>query len=670
MVKMHFPVKIALGQINVSCNDPESNVQKMISFAKEAFENKGTKIIAFPEMAVGGYLLGDKWTDENYCRDLMNYDEKLASLSLDYPDKVIIWGNVHVDSDKKKRNTDGRIRKYNAICIAENGKISKRFKTLLPNYRVFDDMRYFYSCGKDGIIPYETSWGMKIGVEACEDLWVDDSYDINPSIELIKQGVQCIINISASPFSIDKGKARDKRIEWLFHRANQREIIRKDNQNSFGEIPKLNFVPFFYVNCVGVQNNGKNIITFDGDSRIYNEKAKKQPFALDPYREGLLYGVIDGHIPYLHFAGAYESDFNTPVSPSSEKVVIIDYDNDIESTNAIDNLSPIEQKFLAIKEAYKYTHNMIGNMPFVIGLSGGVDSALSTVMAVIACGKESVRGLNLPSSYNTDKSKNIAGDLAKKLEIQYSEISIQEYRELFAKNMFLYGIHEENLQARLRGLILQTYASLHNGAVVCNANKVEIACGYTTYCGDDIGIFCPLGDLTKVEIFEMCRFINKKYRGIWGDNIIPLELLPDEDMNFSCPPSAELSNNQVDPFLWGLDDKIISLYRDYNENDMEFILYSWFLIDNYPDMLGVSKNILEKYGFDKVNTESFIKFTQHLEWLFDLMQKSVFKRIQAPPIVLTSKSSYGYDYRESLLPVLLTKGYKKVKFKIDLRLKS
>lgn len=177
------------------------------------------------------------------------------------------------------------------------------------------------------------------------------------------------------------------------------------------------------------------------------------------------------------------------------------------------------------------------------------------------------------------------------------------------------------------------------GVTVCNANKLEIALGYYTYRGDDVGVFCPLGDLTKVEVFEMCRFINERY-----DNPIPKEVLPINnlfDFGDGIAPSAELKEDQLDPIKFGYHDRLIEEVMNFKKANMDDFATAYFNGELRTN-LGMSEALWNKYKLNEPKV-----FIDDLEWFFGQIQRNVFKRIQAPPIVLLSKTAYGFDYRES-----------------------
>ncbi|GHT34279.1 putative glutamine-dependent NAD(+) synthetase [Endomicrobiia bacterium] len=635
-------MKIALAQMRVKQGNPRENYQNLVSFAKKA-KNLGADLIAFPEMCIPGYLMSDRWTEDEFIDELLSYNDKISGLAKE-TSIIIVYGNIDLGDGK---NEDGKVRKYNAVYVAQSGNIIVRRKSLLPNYRMFDDKRYFSS---DVLESYELSTcnvvtlsnEMKIGLEICEDLWSSD-YKINPTQELIKHGAEFIINISASPFSVGKSIARDNRIKEL--------------KNLVGD----KFVPFYYVNCVGTQNNGKAIVTFDGDSRVYSRTGERQ---WATFIDNLDQSVFDR----LKLDGGIKpKDFEPlEIAPYQEGLVVINKDsyythiakNFPSRNNNRKNLSQVEQKFLAVQEAYKSMDEMLGSPKYVFGLSGGIDSALNMVLCSLAVGKSKILAYNLPTFYNSDKTKQAASKLCDGLSIKLKFIAINDILEEFNKTLTqgsnLKSITEENLQARIRTIILMAQTSENNAVLINNTNKVELALGYGTLYGDLAGAWCPLGDLTKTEIWEMARYINSSY-----GQIIPQELIPGKNYKFNIDqilPSAELKENQFDPMIWGFDDWLLEQFMEYKKQTPEKILKTY---------LKTKHSCMEENNmFDKYGMKNAIKFIEHIEWFFNKLYANVFKRIQAPPVLVLSKSAFGGDYRESQYKYEFSSSYQKLKKEI------
>ncbi len=643
-------MKIALAQMEVIAGRPDINITKILSCIENAKEKK-VDLIVFPEMCIGGYFIGDDWNKNHIVFDLMSYNHQIVDASNGI---AIAFGNVYGDSKEEINNRinnssthpnqDGRIRKYNATYIIQNGKPAPRLqehgllppgiqpKNLLPNYRFFDDKRYFFSLKdiaedfnaniKDLLQPYLIDIkGIKvpIGFELCEDLWCEDyRYNgevLNTTKMLTDNGAKLIINLSASPWTYGKNKARDRRIQF----------IKKCGGSSF--------VPFLYVNCVGAQNNGKNVITFDGGTTVYSPEGLPVLFSRAPYAEELI--IVDDKI------------YNNPPIERIEK-------------------EKIAQKYDAIITGIKHIKNIIGSSQHpkcIIGLSGGVDSSLVAALVVQAVGRDKVTGINMPTQYNTQKTKDVANHVARALGIPFITIPITDQVELNEKiigkhstNKKISPLVAENIQAKIRGTtILSNLASQEGALFTNNGNKIEIATGYATLYGDVGGVIAPIGDLTKSEVFEMARYLNNE---IFQKEVIPEILFPDKLFRFKLPPTAELKEKQIDPFRWGYHDALIEAYADYNKKTMEDIA-QWYLEGTLEQNLGISTELVQRWEIDNPSI-----FVEDLEDFSRRIQQNVFKRIQAPPIIVVSKSSYGYDIRESQFPFMLTQKYKELRKEI------
>ena len=632
--------------MEVFAGDPERNVKNMLALIEKA-KISGVELIAFPEMCIGGYCLGDKFNDDSYCEWLMSFNDVLKEAS---DGIAVIYGNVFMEpynSEDWHPNKDGRTRKYNAAYIFQNkkevqrkrviAKFSKPFqpKTLLPNYRFFDDERYFFSLPDVAadldidlknlyhpfVITDKKDKKYNVGTDICEGLWCRDyrvdGESLNATRMLTQNGADFIVNISASPWTHGKNKARDNAVKYIVNNNTKHQV---------------NTIPFFYVNNVGTQNNGKNFITFDGGSTVYNHNGDIVALANQNWKE---------------------------------EVLTVDFDKlGWEEIKIRPENNPIEEKYNAIITGLKHFENIIGSKPkWVIGISGGIDSALNACLLVDTFGKENVIGVNIPTKYNSNKTKNAAAQIANNLGIRYEIIPIGDILGVYQQTMTNSGIkaptslNEENEQARIRGaMIIAGLAARENALFTCNANKLEVALGYTTAYGDLNGAIAPLGDLTKKEVIELAKFINKKN----GKEIIPSTLFPDKYFRFGNDqiiPSAELKENQIDPMKFGYHDSLIEKIMNYKASSITDIM-EWYLAGTMCKNLNIDVELMKRWNVD--SPEIFLK---DIDWLFSLIQKNVFKRILSPSICSLSKSSYGFDFRESQLP------YRKSAKYFDLALK-
>lgn len=571
-------MKIAIAQLRVKANNPQANFEMIQEIVKKSMGK--ADLIVFPELAIGGYLVGDRMVNQSNIDELMAYNDRIRLLSNEIG---IVWGNVYQKNDKL----------YNAAFFAHNGEWVERAnhesagvytKHLLPNYGVFDDKRYFEP-GDHNFEPFIFK-GDRISIQVCEDLW-DKSSDLKPTQLMMQHSPDLMINISCSP--------------WHKHKESMRlEEIRRQNLE----------IPFIYVNATGMQNNGKNVVLFDGGSMVVSPEA----------------------VTYLN------SDFK-------ETIEIIDLKSQVSNTPNHD-----DKMYHALISAIRYfDEEALSYGPkWIVGVSGGLDSSVSIALLVKALGKDRVIGVTMPSQFNRDITKNNAYHLSRVLGFKFLEIPIAAMTDATVESMKLgaysevNGLAFENVQARLRGHTLMTVSSLENGVVMNNGNKIEVALGYATLYGDAIGALAILGDLSKMEVGMIGRTLNRiEGREIVPENLIPVELEDRVDWEFA--PSAELAQDQFDPMKWGYHDILIEALM---HNGLEEVLKSYLDGSIYESDLG---KYLTSYGLDKGDV-----FIEDLQWVLKTMNTAVYKRVQMPPIVMVSDCAFGTSYRESQLQLHLT----------------
>ena len=480
-------MKIALCQINPTVGAIKQNKQLILDRYAEAI-SLGAELVVFPELALIGYPPQDLLLRKQFIKNAQIALNEIADQST----APIILGSTLAENDKL----------YNCSFVCANGQVIDHYKKmLLPTYDVFDEDRYFKSGDKPVVVEVQIgSKNKKIGLQICEDLW-DYTYSQNLSDELKTNGAELIINISASPYRVDR----------LVDRCN----LIKEKVNSTG-------IPFLYCNLVGAQDE----LIFDGQSVAYDGK-------------GNLIAQCKAFV---------------------EEISMIDLDNQ-ESLEL--NVLKREEKIynalvLGVKDYFKKT----GHSEAVLGLSGGIDSSLTACIAVDALGKDNVHGISMPSKYSSEHSKQDAKKLSDNLGIDYQVVSIESIVDSFEHSLKASyngtdpGVAEENIQARARGSIIMALSNKFNWLVLSTGNKTELAMGYCTLYGDMNGGLSVISDLSKTDVYALSQWVNKKS----GSERIPsnsinkppsAELRPDQvdpfDYDIVSPLVTDLIDNQVSP---------------------------------------------------------------------------------------------------------------------------
>lgn len=632
-------MRYALVQMEVKAGDLEYNLHSILRHM--ASLSGKVDLIVFPELSLSGYFLGDRWTQESFLEEIESLHVEIGRASEQFQ-LAVIFGTIWMD--RQGVNQDGRVRLFNVAMGFEKGKPISRIhsiagipegiqpKTLLPNYRFFDDKRYFSSpldLSRDlGVevetlfAPWKLNSGECFGVQLCEDLWNEDyrfqGKPLNSASILVQKGAKWIVNLSASPWTFGKNDSRHRRVKALQSACTPS-------------------VPFFYVNRVGAENCGDNVITYDGGSAVYNKSSELMWESTSMYQEEIFIGE--------------SSKFETP--PISRYTPLV---------------SKIDQKFRAIVRGLQHLGEMSDQKTprVMIGLSGGVDSAVVACLLEQSFGKESVEGVTMPGRYTRRQTLANAHHIANALGIGLLEVPIQEIEEVARKAIDSAlgewkgeGLPLENEQARIRGSILLSGLAARRGAFyTCNGNKLETALGYATLYGDVNGAIAPIADLTKVEVMELARFLNEE---IYRKEVIPSNLIPNNLWEFASdgiPPTAELKSDQIDPMKFGYHDALLEAYLDFHKASPEMIL-KWYQQGILAEKLNIPEALLNRWGVQDPKV-----FIEDLEWFTNAFYRSVFKRIQAPPIIVTSRTAFGYDLRESLGVFRYSKKYLQLKNEI------
>lgn len=626
-------LKVALAQMEVVPGRPDLNSAAMLGMMAEA-RDRQAQIIVFPEMAVPGYLLGDTWEQQAYLRDCEEFGRQIVAASQDL---CVIFGNVGVDWHKT--GDDGRVRKYNACFVAQNGRLLGgdnfpypfRIKTLQPNYREFDDTRHFYSLRKLALELGQSveellkpvcveinGQPLLLGCILCEDGWCDD-YCIKPVACLHNSGpLDFIVNISSSPFTLGKNNKRNR---------------------VFSKQAKDTGVPLIYVNNVGLQNNGKTVYTFDGLSSVYDSQG--QPVAC--------------------------------CRPFEQQLEIIELDLAAGGANMPPVPAPDDTGIASIYEALNYGSSaflrLIGMEKVVVGISGGIDSAVCAALYTHILGPDKVLLANLPSIHNSRTTKDLAAELAQNLGCLYTVIPIQEAVDHTIQQISQTPVTRladgkqtqltvspfvtENIQARDRSArVLAGLAAAFGGGFTCNANKSELTVGYSTLYGDQAGFLATLADLWKHQVYALGEYLNQH---IFKSQVIPGDV-------FTIVPSAELSPQQAvdegkgDPLIYPYHDFLFRSFMEWwNRATPEDIL-TWYASGELEAKLGCQPGIVSR---SFAGPAEFIADLEHWWKLYTGM--GVAKRIQAPPVLAVSRRAYGFDHREAQNQIYFTTGYQKLK---------
>ena len=470
-------MKIALAQINTTVGDFGGN-RSLIEKAYLQGSGEGVELVVTPELAITGYPPRDLLLKSGFIEANLAALEDLAGT---VGEVGLVVGHVGLNESHTGR------RATNAVSLLHQGKIvATRTKTLLPTYDVFDEDRYFEPANENTPVEYN---GRKLGLTICEDVWNDEvfwkdrRYEGNPVDELVEQGADIIINISASPWSLGKERMRCEMLSSLATKINR---------------------PVIYCNAVG----GNDELVFDGGSLGLNIEGK----------------VLGAGV---HF---------------SEDLVVIDLEKEPQD---IPESQPMGLLYDALVLGVRDYLGKCGFKSAIIGLSGGIDSAVTAVIAAAALGAENVRGISMPSQYSSQGSLDDSKALADNLGIQYDVISIKEGFEMMNESLepIFKGkdedVTEENMQARLRGLIMMAASNKFGSLVLTTGNKSELAVGYCTLYGDMCGGLAVLSDVPKTMVYDLANWINREREVIpWSTIEKPpsAELRPDQKDEDSLPP--------------------------------------------------------------------------------------------------------------------------------------
>ncbi|MDP4117151.1 MAG: NAD+ synthase [Bacteroidota bacterium] len=536
-------MKIAVAQINSIIGDLENNKNKILNYYNKGVE-QGADLVVFPELALIGYPPLDLVEKKEFRERAAAIHQEIA---LAAGKTGLLFGSITDSNEKVGTNI------YNSAILCHDGKIQFiQNKSLIPNYDVFDEVRYFEPSKLTNVYKFN---GEVLGISVCEDIWNDEDYWNNrryledPVKNQIEMGATLLINISASPFSVGK-----------------RELKRK----MLSVLTKGNNIPLVYASYVAAQTE----LIFDGASMCFNNSGD-----------------------LVKLGNAYEEDF-----------FIFDTDEKYNTINKAENCFE-EEVLSALIFGVKDYCNKLNFKKVLVGLSGGMDSAMVTYIAVKALGKENVHTVLMPSKYSSKGSIDDSIALVNNLDISHNVISIEPvFDNLTAQladafNHLPEDITEENLQARIRGIYLMALSNKHKYLLLSTGNKSEMATGYSTMYGDMCGGLAVIADVYKSDIYRLAGFINKE------EKIIPQEII-------DKAPSAELRPNQTDQDSlppYDLLDRILKMYLEQNKEYNE-----------------ISKVIGDAPLVNRV---------------LRLVDINEFKRKQSAPVLRVSSKAFGYGRR-------------------------
>ena len=465
-----MPVNVSIAQINPIVGSFKQNL-KMIADAINTAKNNNADVVMFPELALTGYPPEDLLFRPTFIKRVEESLEQIAKLSTDIT--IIIGAPVIRDN-----------KLYNMACVLRDGKNEYEYaKQHLPNYRVFDEKRYFNKGKENGIIKIN---GHKIGLLICEDIWKKA-----PAKKAKDAGAELLLVINASPFRSEKTQ---ERLHLLKRRSSANQI------------------PIVYNNLVG----GQDELIFDGESMVFNHNGE-----------------------LIFQAPSFETGVFTQTLLSAQVAKPIEA-----------NILPLNQSiYQALILGVKDYVNKNGFPGIMLGLSGGIDSALTMAIAVDALGADKVEAVMMPFHYTADISKHDAAQQAKTQSVNYREIPIETIYDSFigALSNGFEGTDrdttEENIQSRTRGVILMAMSNKLGKMVLATGNKSEMAVGYATLYGDMAGGYAPLKDVFKLKVYELAKYRNEIGDGTY-ENPNYKEIIPDRVI--TRPPSAELAPDQID----------------------------------------------------------------------------------------------------------------------------
>ncbi|MBP2341037.1 NAD+ synthase (glutamine-hydrolyzing) [Saccharothrix coeruleofusca] len=558
-------LRLALAQVNACVGDLAGNADLVVRWTRKAVE-AGAHLAVFPEMVLTGYPVEDLALRESFAQASKEALDGLAARLAEEGCGDIAVFVGYLDRDA------GGVR--NAAAVLHGGQVvARQFKHHLPNYGVFDERRYFASGDSLDVVRVH---GVEVGMVICEDLWQDGG----PIAALGEAGVDLVVSPNASPY---ERKKDDARLALVTRRAAEAKA------------------PLAYVNLIG----GQDELVFDGDSMVVTADGALVTRA-PQFVEHLV--VLDLDLPGgAARAEGVVGEFTVHRRTLSERP--LPRYEPLPVPQPAEPLPDEAEVWYALVTGLRdYVHKN-GFRSVVLGLSGGIDSAVVAALAVDALGADAVHGVSMPSNYSSEHSKSDAADLAQRTGLHYSVQPIADMVGVFVDQLGLTGLAEENVQARCRGVTLMGLSNQHGHLVLATGNKTELAVGYSTIYGDAVGGFAPIKDVLKTLVWDLARWRNAEAEKLG-------ELPPIPENSITKPPSAELRPGQVDTDSLPDYELLDSVLDDYVEGDK-----------GYRDLIAM--------GFTHELVDKVLRMVDRAEY----------KRRQYPPGTKITFKAFGRDRR-------------------------
>lgn len=578
--------RIAMVQMNPTVGDLDGNVRKIVGWLREA-KKAGADLVAFPELAVTGYPPEDLLLKPQFLDDNRRAVQEIIRQSRGLAVVVGCVGESALSEPKAGQPMvvpAGRHELSNAAAVIAGGRLVATYdKRYLPNYGVFDESRYFHPGRR---IPVVVLAGVAIGVNICEDIWFPEG----PTRAQTAAGAEIIVNINASPFQVGKSRLRE---QMLATRARENGVI------------------VTYTNMVG----GQDELVFDGNSLILDQSGEVV-LRGKAFEEDML--VADLNVAAVardRMAQGRKKWGGGRTQATVDRIVVSESPRATKRPRLVPAsaapLEPLEEAYCALVTGVRDYVAKNGFKRVVIGLSGGIDSALTAVVAVDALGASNVLGLFMPSPYTSRESREDVAELAARLRVEVKTIPIHDTFKAYVRSLAgsfagrRTDITEENLQARIRGNFLMAFSNKFGHLVLTTGNKSEMSVGYATLYGDMAGGFAVIKDVPKTMVYELARLRNRRDR---------LEVIPKR--TFDRPPTAELKPDQKDEDTlppYAMLDPILKAYVEEDRAPEEIV----------------------EMGFDRRTVAQVIR----------MVDRSEYKRRQAPIGIKITHRAFGKDRR-------------------------